>query len=314
MFKDVLVTGGLGFIGRWLLARLLKMGCSCYVLTRYPRQVDEMNCLRVHPVPIANYTPEEVSRSFGSIEKIDAVFHLGSYGVMPDERDSWLMFQRNIAVLNVLIHKAISWKVRSLVYTGSFAEYSNGIPPKPISEDYALTGHLYGASKAAAGLWAQSVCKSIIPFRHLRLFHVYGPGENDYRLFPTLLLRLKSQQKTKLSPGGQIRDLVYVTDAVEAIIAASKIDPLLETGPMNICSGIGSSVKEIAIRICEELEVDSELLNFGALDYRVDENMWGVGSPEYFHSITGWRCKTKLRDGVRLFVDALKKPYPNCKT
>ena len=313
MFKHVLITGGHGFIGKWLLARLLKMGCSCYVLTRRPEQANEMNCLRVHPVPIANYTPEEVSQSLESIKKIDAVFHLGSYGVMPSERDSWLMFQRNIAVLNVLIHRAISWKVSSLVYTGSFAEYSNGIPPKPIAEDYGLTDNLYGASKAAAGLWAQSVCKSIIPFRHLRLFHVYGPGESDYRLFPTLLARLNSQQKTELSPGGQIRDLVYVTDAVDAIVAASMIDPLLETGPMNVCSGAGSSVKEIAIRICKELEVSSELLNFGALDYRVDENMWGVGNPEYFHSITEWHSKTELGDGVRIFVDAFKNRTQNCK-
>ncbi len=119
----------------------------------------------------------------------------------------------------------------------------------------------YAAAKAEVfKSLSQSLPKAGIEFAWCRLFYLFGEGEDERRLVPYLRGKLKAGEPAELTSGEQIRDYMDVRDAARAIVEVA-----LGTaqGPVNICSGLPVTIRQLAERIADEYG-RRDLLRFGA--------------------------------------------------
>ncbi len=238
--------------------------------------------------------------------RFDVVFHLAAYGVAPADRNPRLTFDVNVAGTDAIVHMAAETGAKSVVYLGSCSEYRDPASGQLVEEDAPIGGgRLYGGSKAAAGLWGQALAAQLgIGFQWLRLFNVFGPGEAASRLIPVLISRLKADETVALSPGEQVRDFLYIDDAVTGILRAAEASLQGRHGPFNLCSGKPVMVKEIALAVADAMGKPHDLLGFGDLNYRPDDILWLVGNPDRFHRATGFHPQTPLLAGVEQVIAA----------
>jgi UDP-glucose 4-epimerase len=135
-------------------------------------------------------------------------------------------------------------------------------------------------------------------------FGVYGPNEAPHRLFSALMRGLRSQTRVALSAGHQKRDLLFVEDAVDALVAVARS---LENTPqqviLNLCSGISVTVRTFAETIARVCGAPMELLGFGDIPMRPDEVMCWVGDPSRLRAFTGWRPRFDLERGITRSIE-----------
>ncbi|MEL6992949.1 MAG: NAD(P)-dependent oxidoreductase, partial [Pseudomonadota bacterium] len=119
----------------------------------------------------------------------------------------------------------------------------------------------YAAAKIAAFQCLQQwLAHSQTTFMWGRFFYLYGAGEPPARLVPFLHAKLVRGEEVPLSSGNQIRDFMDV-DAAAALMVRAALSQT--TGPVNICSGRGITVRTLAEQIADGYG-RRDLLRFGA--------------------------------------------------
>jgi polyisoprenyl-phosphate glycosyltransferase len=191
-----------------------------------------------------------------------------------------------------------------LVTLGSSSEY--GTPAGSMTEDVVpAPDDCYGVSKLAGGLIARTIARVGGPeFVHLRLFSVYGPGEDADRLVPRVLRAVAERQPIDLTPGEQARDFIYVDDMVEAVALATA-RPGIDGAMLNVGTGVETTVRKLAETACAIAGADPALLRFGAQPYRRGERFRWVADPRRAEAVLGFRARTELADGLRQTLAAL---------
>jgi nucleoside-diphosphate-sugar epimerase len=241
-----------------------------------------------------------------------SMYHLAATGVRPTDRDLDTMVEAN-TLLPVRIVKVAAKLGATMIHVGSFSEYGSPIAERArVTETAPLeTEKLYGSTKAAGGLLASAAAHaSGVTLRVLRLFKVYGPGEESHRLLPSLVNGLVARRRVALSDGTQIRDFLHVDDAVDAMITACRHARGSDAKPVeffNVCSGRGHSVREFAEATARALGAPVSLLGFGDLSMRPDDAPEQVGDPTRMASITGWRATRDLGAGILDSVRRLQR-------
>jgi len=231
MGKNVLVTGGAGFIGSHLVDHLLNDGHTVSV-------IDNLSTGRIANVENHKDNPrfKFIKADIADFEQIQGwfkdqtiVFHLAALAdVVPSIVNPRGYYTSNVlGTMNVLEASRLKG-VEKFVYTASSSCY--GIPPQgyypttetaPISTEYpyALTKFL---GELTAFHWARVYR---IPLVSLRLFSVYGPRARTSGTYGAvfgvfLTQKLNGKPYTVVGDGHQTRDFVYVSDVVEAFCAA----------------------------------------------------------------------------------------------
>jgi len=144
-----------------------------------------------------------------------------------------------------------------------------------------------------------------LPLVVLRLFGVFGPGEAPRRLVPYLVDRLRQGEAVDLTPGTQVRDLLYIDDAADAFVRAADAPSLGDDGQVyNVCSGVPVAVRQVGDTVARLLDAPPESLRWGAIPPRTEEPPWIVGDGERFRSATGWQPKFDLTAGLKATIAA----------
>jgi nucleoside-diphosphate-sugar epimerase len=300
-----LVTGATGFIGRHLVAGLLDAGTRVIALVRNPSRLPDRLRAAVDCIACTDWSEAGV-RAALSAQPFERVFHLAAYGVRPSDRDPGPMVQINVDLPAALV-RLCQERGASLVMAGTFSEYQRPGDEMPLTEQSPLeTAKTYGASKAKGGTKTGALATSLgVRLRHLRFFHVYGEGEASHRLLPSLVNGLARAERVPLSAGNQIRDFLYVKDAVEACIRAADDMAAPDRAPTatwNVCTGKASSVRAFATTVAEAMGAPTQLLGFGDLPMRPDDEPYLVGDGECMRRDLGWRPPHNLDAGVRAAI------------
>jgi len=308
-FKSALVSGATGFIGSALVKRLARENIKVYCLVR-----PESNQQRLKGVSGLDFleVPCFEARRLRPVlagVKVDIVFNLAAYGVKPTDRDPEEMVRGNITLLTALLAAVNRDSLRMFIHTGSCSEYGLPGDRRLINENDAIKPvSLYGAAKAASVIYGKALAAALnIPFVILRLFGVYGPGEEANRLIPYIISRLNAGDDVDLTPGRQERDLLFIDDVVEAYIAAAEADNSNANPVYNVCSAQPVEIREAALLTAALLGADDKRLRFGARPYRSDEHMWLVGDNRLFKSSVSWQPRVGLQAGIEKMIKQIGK-------
>jgi len=152
-----------------------------------------------------------------------------------------------------LIDYAMKNRVERFIYASSMSVYGN-VPDNPISEEFVASPlSCYGVGKLAAEGYLRVFSKHL-PFVAMRMFNVYGPGQDMTNLrqgMVSIFLAQALKNKQILVKGGtsRFRDFIYIDDVVEAWYRASTYR-LFDNIVLNLGTGQRTTVGEILAMIC----------------------------------------------------------------
>ena len=264
----VLVLGAAGFIGRWVAAKLGSAGADLVLAVRDP--VGAARIFSTYGIS-GQVEVADLSEKGAVVDLVDRVgpaviFNLAGYGVDFSERNSEqarLINAELPATLAENLPKGTGWQGRSLVHAGSGIEYGaatgtlvESTAPQPVSA--------YAVSKLTGSQGLLERAKAHAPGRSIvaRLFTVYGAGEHEGRLLPSLIAAAAGRQPIELTSGTQLRDFTYVEDVADGLLLLGKTQPSgIDT--VNLATGAMTSVRAFVENAARILSLPAELLHFG---------------------------------------------------
>lgn len=222
--KNILVTGGAGFIGSWLVKELMDLGAKIIVLD-LKNTSPILDGLWKRPILIRGDI-----RSLNLVKKvikdydIDLIFHLAAQTIVGiANKNPVPTLKTNIAGTWNILEASRKSQVKGLVIASSDKAYGDQ-PSIPYTENTPLKGlHPYDASKSSADLLSQMYFKTYqIPLCIIRCGNVFGGGDLHFsRLVPdTIRSAFYNKRPIIRSDGTYIRDYIYIKDIVAGYIAS----------------------------------------------------------------------------------------------
>ena len=232
----------------------------------------------------------------------EIVIHSAWEGVGGALRAGDIQFE-NIRTTLALVDAAIASGATKFVGIGSQAEY--GRYDRRISEmDMTQPTMLYGAAKLSAyHLTRQRAREVHMDFAWLRLFSVYGPGDNPNWLIPSTAAALVNGIAPKCTLGTQNWDYLHIDDVATGILAAAVTDDA--TGVFNLSSSVPVNVRDIVERL-RDLAAPGLQLKFGEIPFGPDQIMHLEGDNSRLKNATGWTPEIAALDGLPSVVAGLK--------
>ena len=258
MKKRILLTGATGFVGRQILQALLKSDVDLRLVVRTNTE-SRLLRTKAQVLETTDLFKENSAWWAETCEGIDVVIHAAWYA----EPGMYLQSPKNFDCLNGTLELAngcVQAGVHRFVGIGSCSEYDMSNGHLSIETPLNPTTPYADAKVACFHALSNLLPGKGISFSWARLFYLYGEGEDARRLVPYLQERLSTGQVAELSSGTQIRDYLDVKEAGEQI---AKLAFVNTTGAVNICSGYGQTVRELAEKIANEYS-RPDLLHFGA--------------------------------------------------
>lgn len=256
--KNILVTGGTGFVGSHLVEELVNLGASVVVPYRSlnPQSYFSTQKLAAHVI-LASCDLKDAHRVFDIVTRyeIDYIFHLGAQAIVTTAYDNPLeaIGTNVMGTVNVLEAARRYSKVQGVVVASSDKAY--GKSDKPYAEDDPLRGdHPYEVSKSSADLIALSYHKTYgIPVVVTRFGNIYGEGDLNFnRIIPGIMRSLITHKTLDLrSDGTFVRDYVYVKDVVSGYLKLTSNMQKVVGEAFNFSSHEKLSVVEL-IRVIEK--------------------------------------------------------------
>ena len=266
--RKVLVTGAGGFIGSHLIEALYKANCRNIRAFIHYNSQNRWGNIEFLP----DYIKKDSEIIMGdlrdtlsvkkAIKGMDLVFHLGAIIAIPYSYIAPQSFiETNVTgTLNVL-QASLEEGIEKVIHTSTSEVYGSAFYV-PIDEKHPLQGQSpYSASKIAADKIAESYYRSYdLPVTIIRPFNTYGPRQSARAIIPTVLTQVlqKNNKKVKLGSLYPIRDMNYVEDIVNGFLLMGKSRKTIGE-VINIGSGIGISIKELAVKIIALFNLDFEI-------------------------------------------------------
>jgi nucleoside-diphosphate-sugar epimerase len=298
----VLVTGASGFVGAAVVRRALAQALPVTALVG-PRSDLARLAPLAHEIAVVrtDITDDAALAAAVADARPDVCIHLAAAGAVVREDQLDLLWAANALAPARIARALADAGGRRLVTAGSSSEY--GTVDGPMDEANACDpDDLYGVSKLAGGLLARNVGRDAgLETAHLRLFSVYGPGEDPRRLVASVVRALVAGRPIDLTPGEQVRDFVYVDDVADALLVAA-LAPGIDGVTVNVGTGTQTTVRELCLRVAA-LTGGEDLLRFGAHPYRPGERFEWCAATKHAERALGWRARTTLDEGLRLTVD-----------
>lgn len=288
---NILLTGASGFVGRQVLASLLKRGEKVHAVSRTHPRVE--GAYEWHE---GNVFDEATFLGLVKALQPECVVHLAWY---VDHGKFWSAQENKawkVATLK-LARAAAEAGARRFVATGTCYEY-DWPDSEPCDERTTpVADHtLYDRMKNETRLDLEALCtENAMSFSWARLFFLFGPYEAPERLVASVARALSSNKPAACSTGRVVRDFMDVRDAGAAIaaLALSNVE-----GPVNIGSGQPLTVAELVTRLAE-LSGRPHLLKLGALPDREGEPSFIVARTKRLVEEVGYKTSHDLDEGLK---------------
>jgi len=312
----IVVTGAAGMIGSGIVRHLNDQGHSNLLLVDDLKQTDKWKNL------VGKQFVDLISRHkifdwlVGKDEEIDAIIHLGACSDTVETNADYLM-ENNFRFTIRLAEWAIERNKR-FIYASSAATYGDG--KLGFSDDESAIEKLkplnmYAFSKQLVDLWMkrEGVLNRVVG---LKYFNVFGPNEYHKGRMASMVLKMMEKAKNegvihlyksndlKYSDGGQMRDFIYVKDAVRMTCAL--LDPKYRnvTGIYNIGQGVPTTWNDLADALFKSLEKRSriEYIEMPPELSRQYQNYTCADMAKFLKIFSGGVKQTPIEEAVREYV------------
>lgn len=318
--KKILVTGGAGFIGSWLVKALTSLNSQVFVIDNLWRGSKD-NLLQENGQPVISMDDQfilgdlmdyGIARAVLKKTQPDIVFHLADIvaGIDYVFHNEPFIFRSNMIINSNIFSACQEANIPNVIYLGTACSYPKKVQMKtggkPLVEDQVYPADpesAYGWSKLLGEYELQLLSRySAFEIGILRLHNVYGPNsiiaKQRSQVIPSLIRKAISfpeEQFLVWGSGKQTRDFIFVGDVIDAILRL----PIngMGKGVIQISSGVETSVADLASTIVQISGKEIPIL-FDAS--KPEGDVGRSGNYSKATSILGWKPSTSIEEGLRL--------------
>jgi len=300
--KRILVTGGNGYLGSFLVKALQKLGAEVFVIDIRLKDTPNEFLIDITNLDLVKYIVNKV--------RPNIVFHLAA--TLNRERDftnhEKIVHVNYNGTMNMLLALKEYGECENFIFTStseiygdSEAPFKETLLPKPASP--------YSLSKVFAENGIKTFSEIYkFPYTILRLFNFYGNDMPKSFFIPQCIHALKNEPSFQMTLGEQARDFLYVDDVIQGLIlAATKEKAKYQT--FNVCCGKGITLQELVLDCKEALKSECNI-DFGAFPYRENEIWNMVGDNTKISEMLGFTVKHELKSTVKKIYTDSSNPLP----
>ena len=299
--KKILVTGGAGFLGSFVVKKLLG------------KEIPKENIIIPHSADLDLKKWENCQKA---VDGVDVVIHLAAKvgGIGFNKEKPGELFYDNLIMSIQLMEAARQAGIKKFIAIGTICAYPK-ITPVPFKEDDLWNGYPeetnapYGLAKKMMLVQAQAY-RQQYDFNAIYLLPVnlYGPKDNfspnSSHVIPALIKKVADAKKEGKNfievwgTGKATREFLYVEDAAEGIILATeKYD---KPEPVNLGSGMEISIKDLVELICRLMDFKGEIHWDTSKPDGQSRRMLDVNRAE---KEFGFKAKTNFEDGLKKTIE-----------
>lgn len=304
MPRNVLVTGGAGFIGSHLVLALLDQGHQVTVIDDLSNGLESNLDLfrdRITFVKASIVDPQAVLQA---AEGKDTLFHLAAVSNVQQTLDQpgHAHAVNTAGTLNVL--EAARANQAHVVYSSSAAVYGNTAPTPKTELGPLRPLSLYGSQKLLGEHYLKNYGDLFgVTGVALRYFNVFGPRQRPDSPYSGVISVFvdrarKNEPITVHGDGGQSRDFVHVSDVVQANLMAMENRQTFHHA-FNICSGNSVTVLQLAHNI---VALSGSTSSVGHGEPREGDIRKSCGNPRLAHRILGYEIHKPFQEGLKELV------------
>lgn len=305
-----LITGAAGFIGAHLTRRLVDAGIDVHAVCRPGADVARLASGRPQlTAHVADVRDRDALRRVVETIRPDTVFHLAAAamkaGVAPPAD---VAVAANVVGTVNLIDACDAVDYACLVNTGDALEYGPG-PGAGRESEPCRPATVDGVTKLCATLYAAAVARQRQrPIVTLRLFSIYGPGDDPRRLVPRVVEAALTNAPVRLSRPDIARDYLYVDDVVDLYLAVAGHGERLGGEVLNAASGRVTTIAEIVTTV-RDLTGSTGEARWGSYPAAPhDASTWTADLTKTLAAVP-WQPRTSLEEGLRRTITAAR-PSP----
>ncbi len=311
--SNVLVIGGAGFIGSFVVSELLKHSVNKVVVydnfargnTLYLEQQLKDNRCTIYPF---GGDIREIDILNTAMEGMDYVISLAAMWLLHCKDYPRTAFDVNIAGTFNILEACMKNNIKKLIWSSSASVYGDAVE-LPMTENHPFNNkNFYGASKIAG----EAMCTAFndrygLSVIGLRYMNVYGPHQDQTAAYtgvvPIMLNKIAANKSPTINgDGSQAYDFIYVEDVARANVQALVSDQ--DFGMYNVGTEVQTSINELCELILELKQSD---LKVQYNPYSEDDARAMVknriGSRQKAEQELGFRYQYELKEGLQKLID-----------
>jgi UDP-glucose 4-epimerase len=303
----ILVTGAAGFVGSAVANKLNSLGFKTIT-------IDNLSTGEKEVIPSETLFIEGNLGEQDTINKlndytISAIFHIAgqSSGEISFENPSYDL-QSNTESTLLLLKFAQENKIKHFIYASTMSVYGNQSVLPVVETTNPNPSSFYACGKLASENYLKIYATLGINVVCLRLFNIYGPGQNMKNLKQGMLSIYLAQalNDSKIVVKGSVdrfRDFVYIDDVVEAFLKAYKYSETNSFGTFNICTNKPRYVYELLDNIKKNCD---NLIDIEIIDGTPGDQFGIFGSNWKAKNELKWEPKVDFGEGVQKMISWAK--------
>lgn len=311
--SKVLVIGGAGFIGSFVVAELLKENVAEVIVydnfARGKREYLSISLLdkRCKIFPIGGDI-RETDILNKAMEGVDYVICLSAMWLLHCKDFPRTAFEVNIAGTFNVLEACVNRKIKKLIWSSSASVYGDAVQ-LPMTEDHPFNNrNFYGATKIAGEAMATAFNDRYgLKVIGLRYMNVYGPHQDQTAAYtgvvPIMLNKIDANEAPVINgDGSQAYDFIYVEDTARCNVQALKSD--IDFGFYNVGTEIQTSIKELCDLILSLKRSNLRVIYkpYSADDARsLVQNR--IGSAVKAERELGFKYRYSLREGLLKLIE-----------
>lgn len=311
--KNILVTGGAGFIGSHLVDRIISEGAARVVVIDNMFLGDELNLQSAFAHGVVLYKDDaEIPSSLEYViaeHKIDIVFNCATKALNYSFVNPSNACDTNVKVILNLLELQRKQAFSTLCHFSTSEVYGTAVY-EPMDEQHPMhPSTTYAAGKASADIILESYVKMFdLDAFIVRPFNNYGPRQNYKGLLagviPLTVSRIVNDQTPEIhGTGAQSRDFIHVLDTVDAVV---KLYGILKAGEsVNISVTNQVTIKELIYKIAELMQYRGEITQKGS---RKSDVHCHIGSNAKLKALIDFQA-TSFDTGLKATIDWYKQRF-----
>ena len=306
--KNILVTGGAGFVGGHLVEELIKLKANVFVVDINLDKRSYLFTEKLHRKSrVINLDICDYKKLLGLIKKyrIEFIFHLAAQALVEEayKNPKYTLDNNILSTINVLEAVRLNPQIKGLIVASSDKAYGKLKVAKYIESSPLSGDHPYDTSKSVTDLISATYYKTYkISVVVTRFGNIYGEGDLNFsRIIPGIMKSVIRNSQLKIRSNGKyVRDYLYVKDVVRGYLLLAQNIEKINGEAFNFGSDDTLTVMEV---IKEVEKVLNKKINFKILNTAHNEIPYQSLDYAKIKRTLGWKPKENIRSTVKKILE-----------